>query len=49
MAEIVENAILHGTVTANNRVGFRIDSAKSGGKGNRNSQWVRTLQKCALL
>ena len=37
MAETVENAILHGTFTANNRVGFRVDSAKSCGKGNRNS------------
>ena len=49
MAETVENAILHGTFTANNRVGFRIDSAKNAGKGSRNSQWIRTLQKCALL
>ena len=49
MAETIEDALLHGEFTANNRVDFRIDSVKSAGKGNKNSQWVRTLQKCALL
>ena len=35
--DTTENVILHGTFTANNRVGFRTDSPKSMGKGNRNS------------
>lgn len=36
---------MHGTFTANNRVGFAIDSTKSAAKGNRNSKKGQNFAK----